>query len=395
MARRARGSDTLPRMPLRPQSVCIGIMLLGVLVPTPAAAHEAGLSRGRYTLGVDHIDAEVSVALRDARAMARQLDSDDDGELSAAEWQTGYATLVEQLSTGVTWRLGTEGCRYKHTELVAAGDDGLTMRGRYQCPKDLDPSLMLDVAGILQAADAGHRHIAEVTGIDGRVTAYAGHRVAFTFYPLKARPQAKSVATPEAAERGGSPPSTRGSTPTSMYIHEGLAHVLSGWDHVAFICGLVLVFRSRQQARPRQLVGWVSGFTLGHCLSLMAATVLGFVADARWVEPLIALSLAHLGWQILVRSQTPLAWLVTGFGLVHGLGFAGALASLGIAGVAGFWPMLLFNVGVEVGQLMLVIAMLLATALLERTRQPWVTRLLAWALVGFGVLAAVFRLLAS
>jgi hypothetical protein len=135
------------------------------------------------------------------------------------------------------------------------------------------------------------------------------------------------------------------------YLLLGIEHILTGWDHLAFVLMLCLV------AAGWRLLGLVSAFTAGHSLTL-ALAALGFVrVPAAPVEAAIALSVAFLAREALREGEDTLqhgAALVFGFGLLHGLGFASALQASGIARAEFYVGLLTFNLGVEIGQLMFV-----------------------------------------
>jgi hydrogenase/urease accessory protein HupE len=134
------------------------------------------------------------------------------------------------------------------------------------------------------------------------------------------------------------------------YVGLGIEHILTGTDHLLFVLCLVLLVRD-----TKRLIATVTAFTLAHSISLAAAT-LGFVhVPSAPVEATIALSIIFLA-QELARGGSGITrsypWLVAFcFGLLHGLGFAGALAEVGLP--QGDIPLALFsfNVGVELGQL--------------------------------------------
>ena len=170
----------------------------------------------------------------------------------------------------------------------------------------------------------------------------------------------------------------------SGYVRIGAEHVLAGPDHLFFVLALPLV-----AGRRWRLAGAVTAFTVGHSLSLAAAVLGGLTAPGAAVELLIAASVLlmareaaveHKGWT--ARAPAVVAGL---FGLVHGLGFAGAVADIGLPEAAEGWALLKFNVGVELGQLAV-----LAIALLVLTRVP--ERWLRWLAYGLGVPAAVWTL---
>lgn len=130
----------------------------------------------------------------------------------------------------------------------------------------------------------------------------------------------------------------------------GTEHILLGVDHLAFVVGLCLI------ARGRRLLILISGFTLGHSLTLALAT-LGWVRiPSLPVEACIALSIAFVARQAMLPDarQAHGFWLVAAFGLLHGLGFAGALAETGIDQQQLIPALISFNLGVELGQLLFV-----------------------------------------
>ena len=144
----------------------------------------------------------------------------------------------------------------------------------------------------------------------------------------------------------------------------GIEHLLTGLDHVLFVIGLLAVVRG-----ARRLVVAITCFTLGHSLTLAAAT-LGFVrVDPALAELGIALSLVAVALAMLRPAARPALLarhpgaLTLGFGLLHGLGFAGALSSLGLPAADIVPALLAFNLGIEAGQLAVVFAALLLARL--------------------------------
>ncbi len=152
------------------------------------------------------------------------------------------------------------------------------------------------------------------------------------------------------------------------YFMLGIEHILFGTDHLLFVLGLMLMVRDRWM-----LLKTITAFTVAHSITLAAAT-LGFVSvPGPPIEAAIALSIVLVAVEIVnARRGTPsLAarwpWLIAfSFGLLHGFGFAGALAEIGLPHHAIPIALLLFNVGVEIGQLAFVAAVLTAGAILSR-----------------------------
>jgi HupE / UreJ protein len=158
----------------------------------------------------------------------------------------------------------------------------------------------------------------------------------------------------------------------------GFWHILEGPDHLLFLLCLVIPFR-----RLRPLVIIVTAFTVAHSISLIAAA-LGFVPDALWfpplIETLIAITIVTMALENIVyaavgkggESAIPRRWIVAfAFGIVHGFGFSFALReSLQFAGDHLLTSLLAFNVGVEIGQLAVLLALIPALGLLFRRVVP-------------------------
>jgi hydrogenase/urease accessory protein HupE len=144
------------------------------------------------------------------------------------------------------------------------------------------------------------------------------------------------------------------------YLRLGVEHILFGFDHLLFVLALVILVRDW-----RRVAVTVTAFTIAHSITLAAAT-LGLVnVPGRPIEAAIALSIMLVAVEILnARRGKPsltarLPWLIAfGFGLLHGFGFAGALAEIGLPQHAIPVALLFFNVGVEGGQLLFVAAIL-------------------------------------
>ena len=159
------------------------------------------------------------------------------------------------------------------------------------------------------------------------------------------------------------------------FIPAGIHHILIGPDHVLFLIGLLLL-----GGTWLALVRIVTAFTIGHSLTLSLATLNLVLPPPRLIEPAIALSIVFVGADNLVRGsgRDVRAWVALVFGLVHGFGFANVLREFGLPSEALGWSLFSFNLGVEIGQLVVV---LLVTAVLEmiRRRNKVLESRVAWA----------------
>jgi len=157
------------------------------------------------------------------------------------------------------------------------------------------------------------------------------------------------------------------------YTLLGIEHILSGIDHLLFVLALLLIVSG-----VKRLVFTVTSFTLAHSITLAAAT-LGWVwVPGPPVEAVIALSILFLASELMKvnRGESSLTatypWLVAfTFGLLHGFGFAGALSEVGLPQNEIPLALLMFNVGVEMGQLMFIVAMLALIRVLHHINVNW------------------------
>ena len=158
------------------------------------------------------------------------------------------------------------------------------------------------------------------------------------------------------------------STQTSSYLLVGIEHLIFGIDHVLFVMCLFLLIQN-----PVNLIKTITSFTLAHSVTL-ALSVLGLVELKQGpIEAVIALSIVFLARELLLNNpnQSSLTltkpWLMAFFfGLLHGLGFAGALREIGLPDDTFWSSLLLFNVGIEVGQLLVIAVLALATWFLSK-----------------------------
>jgi hydrogenase/urease accessory protein HupE len=172
----------------------------------------------------------------------------------------------------------------------------------------------------------------------------------------------------------------------TAYSLLGFEHILEGWDHLLFVFALFILVRE-----PWRLVGAVTAFTLAHSITLALATFGVLSVPGPPVEAVIALSIVFLAMEIVkgedcrfrLSKQKP--WIVCfGFGLLHGLGFAGALAEIGLPSNDIPAALLAFNLGVEVGQLSFIGVLALLGATLRFIAAPVSHRATVIAAYGIG-----------
>jgi hypothetical protein len=149
----------------------------------------------------------------------------------------------------------------------------------------------------------------------------------------------------------------------ATFIPSGVHHILIGPDHILFLVGLLLLGGSWLA-----LVRIVTAFTIGHSITLSLAALDILLPPPTIIEPAIALSIVFVGADNLVRGdgRDLRAWVALAFGLVHGFGFANVLREFGLPSEALGWSLFSFNVGVEIGQLAVVLLVAGALAALRR-----------------------------
>ncbi|MEL7219455.1 MAG: HupE/UreJ family protein [Pseudomonadota bacterium] len=173
------------------------------------------------------------------------------------------------------------------------------------------------------------------------------------------------------------------------YFIIGAEHIVFGWDHLLFVIALVLLIRS-----PWPVIKAATAFTIAHSITLVA-TVLGYSGlPGGPVEALIALSIVFLAVEVAIVLRDPdrqsltrrYPWAVAFvFGLVHGFGFAGALADIGLPQTQLAAALFAFNIGVEAGQLLVVALTLALLAALRRTPDVLENRALKTATYAIGI----------
>jgi len=159
------------------------------------------------------------------------------------------------------------------------------------------------------------------------------------------------------------------------FLPAGIHHILIGPDHLLFLVGLLLLGGS-----IRQLALIVTAFTVAHSITLSLAALNLVTPPARLIEPAIALSIVYVGADnLLIKGGRDVrAWIAFAFGFIHGFGFANVLREMDLPARALGWSLFSFNVGVEIGQLLVVSIVATAFAAL-RSRSEAAGRQLAFA----------------
>ena len=304
--------------------------MLSLAAGSSALAHDPGLS-----MATARLENSLSIHLAMARTDAERLvtlDANHDGRISGAEFQAALPRL----------------------QTVARQAFEVTAAGRELVP--VKPVITLDEREGVQFEIPFQGVAAGALSIQAVVLKKFshGHR---QYFCLRGSNQVLGAEMLDAsrpifrAELEEPPPCSGRPSSLREFLGMGVEHIATGYDHLLFLLGLLLVGGTLRAA-----LEIITSFTLAHSITLALATLDVINVPPRIIEPLIAASIVFVGVQNILRRGEKKRWLLTFcFGLIHGCGFASALRDLGI-GVNGgslVVPLLSFNLGVELGQLVL------------------------------------------
>jgi hypothetical protein len=355
-----------PRFECLPKLLRLMSWLLVLTTAQQALAHSTSTSFVELTRGDAELTTAWVVNLRDLE-LPVGLDTNFNGAITLAEFRAArdsikhYAaahialipTSADGSSCSLFWRDPTlrvfQGEYYAHVTASAS------------CTGESSSNVLAFSA--LFATDSTHRAIATVVG------GQSGEEMTWVFSPDHQRQAIASLQNFW--------PST-----LTTFVAQGIIHILLGYDHLLFLLALLIpIVLEKGQALRRtvlRLVQLVTAFTVGHSITLAVATLFSLSFPVRWVEAAIALSVVlagiNIAWPLFRRRE----WQITlCFGLLHGFGFASVLSDL--LNNQGQLALVLFsfNVGVELGQLLVLFVVVPALALIARGRAVPAIRLAA------------------
>lgn len=328
----------------------LAIVTLFVLATVTVRAHDPGLSTLDVSVDGHSVSVTLSMSALDVALAVQDAHADVPGTVRRLAHESIHLSFADgALAPGATD--------------VALVEGSARVRLSYERRNTSSTNRLTIASDIPKRLARGHREL---------LTVRAGGVSTEWLLDANSRPVAVDIAV-----------STGWAARAWSFLALGVHHILTGYDHLVFLAGLILA-----ACTFRQLLIALTAFTAAHSVSLALVVIAGLRAPSSIVEPLIAASIAWVGLENLLRERprTPrlaslapdrARWFVVfGFGLIHGFGFADALIDLGfgtsIADVA--MALLSFNGGVEVGQLAAAAAMLPLVWLL-RSRPTWHSRL--------------------
>ncbi|MBM4265106.1 MAG: HupE/UreJ family protein [Deltaproteobacteria bacterium] len=333
--------------------IAFALPALVLACAAPAAAHQADTSYLDVAVGSEAIDAKVVLDLHVLRRIV-DLDADGDHRIDAGERehagravQSYLAKRIELSLDGGAPSLGEPLAPVWPPKIESVRERSFPqtlVAFPFRRPLAAYPELLTVSLAVWPELGPSHTNLTHVRE-EGREEL----EIVFT------------EAEPDFDYFTEAPPSRL--RQFGQFVILGVQHIYGGLDHVLFLIGLLVV------SRLRELIGIVSSFTVAHSITLAVAG-LGLVQlPSRWIEVAIALTIVWIAVENLWRSGHAARWRLTfAFGLVHGFGFAGVLRELDLSSSGLMRSLAGFNVGVELGQIALVLACYPVFALLGRTR---------------------------
>ncbi len=364
---------------MKPIRVLLSLLLL--CLPLGAQAHIA--SNGFLRLNVDggRMAGSLELAIRDGE-LAVGLDRNGDGKVTWAELRASQGALERYVRGHLQLADATGPCVLQF-ERVAVNDrvDGVYLWLPFTalCSADASRTLRIDYR-VLQDADPSHRGLLTLSAQGGTQTAVLGGADATRTFELLH-------------------PSAWGAF--NEYLRAGIWHIWSGIDHLLFLLSLLLPAvlarrNGRWEALPLaapallNIVKVVSAFTLAHSITLSLAALGVVRLPTRLTESLIAASIIVAALNNVFPRVTEGRWRIAfAFGLLHGFGFASVLADMGLPTGARLISLVAFNLGVEVGQLAVVLAVM-PVVYWSRNTLFYRGTLMPWGSTAIAALAAVW-----
>ena len=334
------------------------LVLLSLLPPQHAKAHDPGLSSLTIRQRTNGLEATLTLAVKDAAQVA-EIDKDHDGIVTQSE----FAQTRSQFETAVAKQLfiAPDGKVAEPESVHSKLDENNNVEVRLDFPAIGFLSLEIQ-SRVIASLPLGHRQYLQIQNSRGEIILEQLLSAAVDHATVEMRDAHSTLGAFEAVRS------------FANFVSLGVKHILTGYDHLLFLFGLLLVARGFFSS-----LGIITSFTIAHSITLAVATLQLVQIPSRIVEPLIAASIVFVGAENLLRGEIPKARRMVpfGFGLIHGFGFASALREADIgSGTGGIvLPLFSFNFGVELGQIM-VAAVALPVIWKLRENPMFITR---WA----------------
>jgi len=312
------------------------VILASLLSLQDAAAHDPGLSSLTIRQRTNSLEATLTLAVKDA-AQISELDEDHDGIVSQAEFARSRPQLEAAVERQVVITAAEKVIKNKSIHSRLDENNNVEVLLNFDAVAFFNLEIQ---SKLIASLPFGHRQYLQIQNSTGQ-----------TLFEqlLSATTDRATVQVPHS---DGSTVALEAVRSFANFLCLGVKHILTGYDHLLFLFGLLLVARGFFSS-----LGIITSFTIAHSITLAVATLHLVQIPSRIVEPLIAASIVFVGIENLLRGDIPTArrMVAFGFGLIHGFGFASALREAGIGSGTGgiLLPLFSFNLGVELGQIMI------------------------------------------
>lgn len=297
-----------------------------------SGAHDPGLSTATVRLTQERIEAVLVFSARDTATLIN-LDKDRNGEVSKEEAAVGSAELQKIAAQALEVDINGNPTKATVSRCHFDQNDNVSIYLNY--PFQACSNLVVHSAW-LKLLPPGHRQFFSLENPTGGVI--AERMLTATSDSITIQMDATQLSS-EVRKNS-----------FADFLVLGVKHIWTGYDHLLFLFGLLIVTRNFISS-----LKIITCFTVAHSITLAVATLSLVQISSRMVEPLIAASIVYVGAENLLRGDDPKGrWLLTfAFGLIHGFGFASVLRELGVgANGSGITiPLVSFNLGVELGQI--------------------------------------------
>ena len=323
--------------------VALSLGILSWLLVNVAVAHDPGISTAQGELGPEALKLTTGFAPADAQFLL-PAESRQEEKWTSEDFESVRDQLMKVAPQIWEVRAGDVSLQPRDVRVELLPGDNVSFHLVF--PRGANPGALELRAPKIPDLPSGHRQFVIISDERGSMITKKLLKATDVVVEVPgegAVPSRRSTAAP-----------ARNDFPTIWeFIKLGIEHIWTGFDHLLFLFALLLVCRSF-----RSIVGIVSCFTLAHSLTLALATLNIVNLPSRLVEAAIAASIVFVGVENLWRrGEEPRGrWALTfAFGLIHGFGFASVLRDLGVgAGAQGIaLPLVTFNLGVEIGQVVI------------------------------------------
>ena len=375
---------------------CLALLLFVLAFVAPARAHNVDTSYARVRIFADHLEVRLTLDIFTLQRIVPDLDANRDAALSRDELLRATPAIQKFLRANVGIEINEAASDLGEAKdpfwpldapdpIPAAAwhtNEALVSFG-FDKPLASPPKAVALLFGVFRTL--GERHsvlgVFEYRGKSTEVVFTLAEPdylfdVAFAESPVVTAPGNNADAAPAPKTEKSNEPDARGKatthrsnaddSPVWRYFKMGIGHILTGYDHLCFLLALIVV------SCLRPLIAIVTSFTIAHSITLLLAAFEIVRLPSRFIECSIAITIVYVGVENLCRTKFAHRWMLTFFfGLIHGFGFANTLSPQELPAQAKAKCLVVFNLGVEAGQLAVVLALLpLALALAKWKHGP-------------------------